>query len=813
MFGRKKRREEREAAARAAAAAATAHADAISSTTQQAGPVDGDAVGHERRATAAGSSPQLHTERAQPVDGSSVDMATRRADDPVTPAAPQGVGPDQVTGDPRPEPSTAGELAASLPSPGAETPARAQERAPRWTPDDLARPEPVDAPAWTADAPGVRPDAAHASVEDAASVGDVSRGTTAVGSVVSVGDDRETVAPSLQKAAGAAPALGSDAMSRGTQTDEQDAVSVDPAARPLNRDHSADAGRSSDVAPPAAGTHHSEEDGAPAAGAAPTDAVDETASAVSRGTESTDDGTSSSDAVLQSGGRDDAAVSDEALVSRGTGQVDRQTAGPPGDEHRPRRSGRPQPLSVADMGAAYPWQTDASTPPAKPSGRGSALDAAVDALDATLDGSILHQRGGDPRASHASEPATSAAVGEDRPAASDPAVDAPNGSLETAARNGTPPAMSETADDAARRAEHDDERGTVKDLLDGRATGDATDPHGSVAPLDADEARRAALVDSLPRASVDTPLLAELQLDARRRIELRGRKFPRPERTRVITVANQKGGVGKTTTTVNLAAALAQAGLQVLVLDNDPQGNASTALGIDHRAGTPSIYEVLVDAAPMHEAVQESPDVPGLWCLPATIDLSGAEIELVSMVARETRLRTALDGYLSWRTEQGLEQIDYVFVDCPPSLGLLTVNAFVVAREVLIPIQCEYYALEGLSQLLKTIELIQAHLNPELSVSTILLTMYDARTNLAQQVADEVRTHFPERTLRTTVPRSVRISEAPSYGQTVITYDGGSSGALAYLEAARELAERAVTRATSTDTPAAAPSGPAQEDQ
>ncbi|MBF0688095.1 MAG: ParA family protein [Cellulomonas sp.] len=336
-----------------------------------------------------------------------------------------------------------------------------------------------------------------------------------------------------------------------------------------------------------------------------------------------------------------------------------------------------------------------------------------------------------------------------------------------------------------------------------------TAPH----PLgDQDEARRAALVDSLPRPSADTPLLAELQLDARRRIELRGRKFPRPERTRVITVANQKGGVGKTTTTVNLAAALAQAGLQVLVLDNDPQGNASTALGIDHRAGTPSIYEVLVDTAPMHEAVQESPDVPGLWCLPATIDLSGAEIELVSMVARETRLRTALDGYFEWRQRQGLEQIDYVFVDCPPSLGLLTVNAFVVAREVLIPIQCEYYALEGLSQLLKTIELIQAHLNPGLAVSTILLTMYDARTNLAQQVAQEVRTHFPERTLRTTVPRSVRISEAPSYGQTVMTYDGSSSGALAYLEAARELAERAVP-STTTPTTAGVPGGSAQEDQ
>jgi chromosome partitioning protein len=305
-----------------------------------------------------------------------------------------------------------------------------------------------------------------------------------------------------------------------------------------------------------------------------------------------------------------------------------------------------------------------------------------------------------------------------------------------------------------------------------------------------DEARRAALVDSLPDADEDTPLMAQIQADATRRIQLRGRKFPRPAQTRIITVANQKGGVGKTTTTVNLAAALAQSGLNVLVLDNDPQGNASTALGVAHHAGTPSIYEVLVDEAPMAGAVQECPDVPNLWCVPATIDLSGAEIELVSMVARETRLRIALDAYLTGRIAAGQAPIDYVFVDCPPSLGLLTVNAFVVGREVLIPIQCEYYALEGLTQLLKTIQLIQAHLNPELHVSTILLTMYDSRTNLARQVAQEVRDHFPETTLRTSVPRSVRISEAPSYGQTVITYDSGSSGALAYLEAARELAER-----------------------
>jgi chromosome partitioning protein len=310
---------------------------------------------------------------------------------------------------------------------------------------------------------------------------------------------------------------------------------------------------------------------------------------------------------------------------------------------------------------------------------------------------------------------------------------------------------------------------------------------------DPDERRRAALVESLPPADEDTPLMAELRQDARRRIELRGRTFPRPDRTRVITVANQKGGVGKTTTTVNLAAALAQSGLHVLVIDNDPQGNASTALGVDHRAGVTSVYDVLVDGTPLADAVYPSPDVPNLWCAPATIDLSGAEIELVSMVARETRLRNAVHAYLEERERRGEPRIDYVLVDCPPSLGLLTVNAFVVGDEVLIPIQCEYYALEGLSQLLKSIELIQAHLNRGLHVSTILLTMYDGRTNLAQQVAQEVREHFPDKTLRTTVPRSVRVSEAPSYGQTVLTYDPGSSGALAYLEAARELAERGTT--------------------
>ena len=270
--------------------------------------------------------------------------------------------------------------------------------------------------------------------------------------------------------------------------------------------------------------------------------------------------------------------------------------------------------------------------------------------------------------------------------------------------------------------------------------------------------------------------------------------LPRPDRTRVMTVANQKGGGGKTTSAGNMAAALALHGLRVLVLDLDPQGNASTALGVPHQAGTPSIYEVLVDGVALAEVVQPVEGIPGLFCAPATIDLAGAEIELVSLVARESRLQRALAAY-----QPGGRRLDYVLIDCPPSLGLLTVNAMVAAQEVFIPIQCEYYALEGLGQLVRNVELVQAHLNPALHISTILLTMYDGRTRLAAQVAEEVRTHFTDRVLRTLIPRSVRISEAPSYGQTVMTYDPGSSGALSYLEAARELAARGVAQPDDAD--------------
>lgn len=261
--------------------------------------------------------------------------------------------------------------------------------------------------------------------------------------------------------------------------------------------------------------------------------------------------------------------------------------------------------------------------------------------------------------------------------------------------------------------------------------------------------------------------------------------LPRPEQTRKITIANQKGGVGKTTSSVNLAAGLALHGLKVLVVDLDPQGNASTALGAEHQSGVLSSYEMLIGECTAAEALQASTFNENLFCIPATIDLAGAEIELVSMVRREYRLADALnDDFL---TEQG---IDYVIIDCPPSLGLLTINAMTAVNEVIIPIQAEYYALEGVGQLLNNITMIRQHLNKNLHISAILLTMYDARTKLAEQVATEVRGHFGAVVLRNKIPRSVKVSEAPGFGQTVLQYDPGSRGALAYLDAAKELATR-----------------------
>ncbi len=278
----------------------------------------------------------------------------------------------------------------------------------------------------------------------------------------------------------------------------------------------------------------------------------------------------------------------------------------------------------------------------------------------------------------------------------------------------------------------------------------------------------------------DTPLARATEAA----LEMRSGELtlPRPRHRRVFSVANQKGGVGKTTTTVNIGVALALSGLHVLIIDLDPQGNASTALGVQRTAGTPSVYDVLVGEITPAEAIQTCPDAPRLGCIPATIDLAGAEIELVTMEERELRLKKAIQAIDVY--------YDYIFVDCPPSLGLLTVNAMTAVDEVLIPIQCEYYALEGLGQLLNNINLIQEHLNPQLLVSTILLTMYDARTKLADQVANEVRNHFGPKVLTTSIPRSVKISEAPGYQQSVMTYDPGSRGAMSYMDAAREIAER-----------------------
>ena len=263
--------------------------------------------------------------------------------------------------------------------------------------------------------------------------------------------------------------------------------------------------------------------------------------------------------------------------------------------------------------------------------------------------------------------------------------------------------------------------------------------------------------------------------------------MPAPIKTRIFTVANQKGGVGKTTSAVNIAAALAMGGLKVLVIDLDPQGNACTALGID-RDGT-GMYEVFVDEAPLSSIIQKVAGFPHLECAPANQELAGAEISMVNMVARESILKLALSDYLKEREGRG-ERLDYIIIDCPPSLGLLTVNALTAAEEVLVPIQCEYYSLEGISLLVSTLGKIQRALNPLVHISTILLTMFDSRTRLANDVANDVRAHFPRELIDIPIPRAVRVSEAPSFRQTVMTYDAASPGAVAYMQVAREIAAR-----------------------
>ena len=284
----------------------------------------------------------------------------------------------------------------------------------------------------------------------------------------------------------------------------------------------------------------------------------------------------------------------------------------------------------------------------------------------------------------------------------------------------------------------------------------------------------------------DTPLATAAAAAVYVRRGLKG-TFAKPKQTRIITIANQKGGVGKTTSAVNLAASMGLAGLNVLVIDLDPQGNASTAFGIDHYEDASGSFDVLLDGEPIAEMMSPAQGFDSLWVLPATLDLAGADIELITTVEEAKRpflLKQALADFLADH------EMDYIFIDCPPSLGLLTINALAAVNEVLIPIQCEFYALEGVQQLMRTIEFAKERLNPDLEISTILLTMYNSTTNLSASVVDEVRGYFGKKVLETVIPRSIYVAEAPSFGQSVMTYDPGSTGAVAYLAAAREITER-----------------------
>lgn len=290
--------------------------------------------------------------------------------------------------------------------------------------------------------------------------------------------------------------------------------------------------------------------------------------------------------------------------------------------------------------------------------------------------------------------------------------------------------------------------------------------------------------------SENTPLAFEISNLIQRRKKIENIVIPKLGYSRYISFANQKGGVGKTTSVVNIAAALAKVNINILVIDIDPQGNASTALGVDHYGDTPSTYEVLTGEKTIAECVQNSSFSMNLQVLPSNIDIAGAEVELVALENREYRLRDALEYYVEYREKSGLPQLDYIFIDCPPSLGIITINALVASDEVIIPIQCEYYALEGISQLINNIERIKSVFHAGIKVSGILLTMFDSRTNISNDVMQEVKQHFPEIVFKSAIPRSVRIAEAPSFEMTVIEHDVRSSGAIAYMEVAYELAMR-----------------------
>jgi chromosome partitioning protein len=368
-----------------------------------------------------------------------------------------------------------------------------------------------------------------------------------------------------------------------------------------------------------------------------------------------------------------------------------------------------------------------------------------EAMVAVVDG----EQGGEYEADDA-DPAVSAvaeATPEESPVDPDaPAAD-PGASADEAAPAGDPDAPAPAADEAAPTAD------TAADFR---------------APLldAALEDAEAALAASAPAADAANPFVRPLP--------------------RVLAIANQKGGVGKTTTAVNLGAALAELGYRVLVIDLDPQGNATTGLGINPRNLEASVYDVIMHESPLEDCIEPT-SLRNLFVVPATIDLAGAEIELVPAFSRELKLRKALEAVL--------DDFDFCLIDCPPSLGLITVNGLAAATEVVVPIQCEYYALEGLGQLLRNVNLVQGNLNPRLEMSAIILTMYDARTKLADQVAAEVRSHFGAKVCRNIVPRTVRLSEAPSFGQPIIVFDPSSRGAIAYRELAREVSGGAARRA------------------